>query len=143
MRCSLAKRRARHRAGFRLTAIACLTGAALALDHAARNVPPMLRGAQDLGHAAAVAAIGAAVLAAVAVLVIGTWAALRRGRRAGRLPGLPDEAPGLAEPEMPVPQPEPAAGPVPRRLPGRPLFISGPVRGSTVAEGAADQEAAR
>jgi hypothetical protein len=143
---SVRKRHAGHGAGLGLGAIACLAGAAVAVNGAVRNAPAVLRGTQDVLEAAT---IGAAVLAAVTVLVVIMWAALRlggawqrqdeacgrpeHGQRQDQAPGLPahgqrqDEAPGLSEPALTVPGPEPAVGPVPERLPGRPLFINGPV----------------
>jgi hypothetical protein len=111
----------RHGAGPGLGTIACLTGAALAVDGAVRNAPAVHRGAEDV---LAAGTIGAAGLAAATVLVVITWAALRLGRRARQ---RQDEAPGLPEPGMTVPAPEPAVVPVPGRLPGRPLFTNGPV----------------
>lgn len=132
---SFPKRHASHGAGPGLGTIACLTGAALAVNGAARNAPAVLRGAGDVLEAAT---IGAAVLAAVAVLVVITWAALRLGRRARQ---RQDEAPGLPEPDMTVPRPEPALVPVPERLPGRPLFINGPVIRVTAVKAATDQAA--
>lgn len=118
MRRSLRKRHA----GPGLGTIVCLTGAALAVDRAVRHAPAVLRGAKDL---LAAATISAAILAAVAVLVVITWAALRLGRRA---PQRQDEGPpGLTEPDLTVAEPELAVVPVPERLPGRPLFINGPV----------------
>ena len=137
MPCSFPKRHARHGAGpGRLAAIACLAGAALAVDRAVRNATTIRRGAQGV---LAVVTISAAVLAAVAVLVIITWAALRLGRRARRPRG---EAPCFPEPSMPVPEPEPIVVPVPERLPGRPLFIRGPVGPVAAARVVADQQAA-
>jgi hypothetical protein len=105
----------------------------VAVNGAVRNAPPALRGAQDVLEAAT---IGAAVLTAVTVLMVIMWAALRLGRarqQQDEARGLPehgqrqDQAPGLSEPALTVPEPEPAVGPVPERLPGRPLFINGPV----------------
>jgi hypothetical protein len=148
---SVRKRHASHGAGLGLGAIACLAGAAVAVNGAVRNAPAVLRGAQDVLEAAT---IGAAVLTAVTVLVVIMWAALRLGgarQRQDEARGLPghgqrqDQAPGLSDPALSVPEPEPAlsvpepepaltvpepeptVGPVPERLPGRPLFINGPV----------------
>ncbi len=140
------KRRARHGAGRGLAAIACLTAAALAVHHAIRNGPAVQRGTGEVLRAAA---IGAAILAAVAVLVVITWAALRRGHRARR---WEDEAPGLPEADLTVsaeyavvavPErlPAPEQLPAPERLPGRPLFIRGGASRSGAA--AADHPGAR
>jgi hypothetical protein len=123
----------RHGAGPGLGTIACLAGAALAVDGAVRNAPAVHRGAEDVLEAAT---IGAAVLVGATMLVAITWAALRLGRRARQ---RQDEAPGLPEPGMTVPAPEPAVGPVPERVPGRPLFINGPVSHVAAARAAADQ----
>jgi len=113
-----------------------VTGAVLAVNRAVRHGPAVRRGAEDI---VAAATIGAAVLAAVALFVVITWAALRLGRRARQ---RQDEVPGLPEPGMTVLEPEPAVLPVPARLPGRPLFITAPVTDATAAETPADQEAA-
>jgi hypothetical protein len=127
----------RHGAGTGLGTIACLAGAALAVDGAVRNAPAVQRGARNVLEAAT---IGAAVLAAATMLVVITWAALRLGSRARQRQA---EAPGLPEPGMTVPEPEPAVVPVPERLPGRPLFINGPVSRVTAAKTVADQDTAR
>ena len=130
------KRHARHGAGPGFAAIACLAGVALAVDRAVRRGPTVLRGAKDV---LAAATISAAVLAAVAVLVIITWAALRLGSRA-RQPRA--ETPGLPEPDVTVPEPEPIVVPRPERLPGRPLFINGPVSRVAAASAAVEQQPA-
>ena len=134
---------ARHGAGPGLVVIACLVGAALAVDRAVRHAPATLQGAKDVLAAATISAV---ILTAVAVLVIITWAALRLGRRARR---PSDETSGLPEPGLTVPEAEPVVLPRPDRLPGRPLFIHGPVstvpaaRAAAAQEAAADQEASR
>jgi hypothetical protein len=143
MRCSFRNRRASHGAGPGLGVIACLTGAALAVNRVVRDAPAGLRGAEDV---VAAVTIGAAVLAAVAVLVVITWAAVRLGRRARQwqdeAPGLP--GPGLPGPDLRVLEPARVVLPVPQRLPGRPLFITGSVsRVATARAAAADQEPAR
>ena len=71
---SVRNRPARHGAGPGLVTIACLAGAALAVDRAVRHAPAALRGARDVLAAATISAV---ILTAVAVLVIITWAALR------------------------------------------------------------------
>ncbi len=164
------KRHARHRARSGLAAVAGLTAAGLAVHHAVRNAPAVLRGAQDVLLAAA---IGAAVLAAVAMLAVISWAALRRGRRRagqrrdaapGRTGLAPVPPPGPAPvpppgpapvpppgpapvpppgPRIAAPAPEPAIVPAPQRRPGPPLFIGGPVSRRTVANAPADQDVAR
>ena len=136
MPCSFPRRRARRAGPGRLAAIACLAGVALAVDRGARNAAAIRRGAEGVVR---LVSISAAILAAVAVLMIITWAALRLGRRAGRSLA---EAPGPPEPNMPVPEPAPVMVPVPERLPGRPLFISGAVGRVAAARAVADQEPA-
>jgi hypothetical protein len=131
---SFPNRPARHGAGPGLVAIACLVGAALAVDRAVRHAPATLQGAKDVLAAAAISAI---ILGAGAVLVIITWGALRLGRQA---PQSSEEISGLPGPGLTVPEPEPVVLPRPDRLPGRPLFIHGPV--SAAARAAAAQAAA-
>lgn len=133
---SVRNRPARHGAGPGLVTIACLAGAALAVDRAVRHAPAALRGARDVLAAATISAV---ILTAVAVLVIITWAALRAGRRA-RQPS--DQTSGLPGPRLTGLEPEPAVVPVPERLPGRPLFIHGTVSRVAAARAAVDQEAA-
>lgn len=141
---SFRNRHGRHGAGPGLVTIACLAGAALAVDRAVRHAPAALSGAKDV---LAAATISAAILAAVAVLAIITWAALRLGRRAPQPQG--ETSVGLPEPDMGVPEPEPAVGPVterhpaPERRPGRPLLINGPVGRIEATQATAGQEAAR
>ena len=80
MPCSFPKRRARHGAGPRAASPRSRAWPAPLWRWTvpSRHAPATLRGAKDV---LAAAAISAAVLAAVAVLVIITWGALRLGRR--------------------------------------------------------------
>jgi hypothetical protein len=126
----------RHGAGRYLGVIALLTGAALAVNSAVRNGQAARRSAEDVLGAAT---LGAAVLAAVAGVVVITWAAVALGRARRRQ----HQAPGHPEPGRPAPEPEPAVLPRPERLPGPPLFINGSVSRVTAAQAAADQEAPR